>query len=186
MESTEKFQERLKRVDMHDYFLHRIGVAMNEGNYIEASWLIYSCLENRYFRTVMKYREKCKYCRSKSKCNKTDKNELALKTKISCVERLYQAGVPCIAGAYESNIFKETKDWVDERNDLMHDLLSLECYENADDRFKESAEKGEILLDKTYIYCTKFRKLFYEDGYQFVMPEDAAEKCSCKPKKGNN
>ena len=185
MKSTEELSKRLKRVDMHDYFLNRIALAMKNENYIEASWLIYSCLENRYFRTVMKYREHCKYCRSKSKCNKTTKNELALKTKISCVERLYQAGVPCIADAYESSIFKKTKDWIDERNDLMHDLLSLEYYENTDERFKKSAEEGKILLDKTYTYCTEFRKLFYSDGYQFVMPDEAAEKCPCKSKERN-
>ena len=81
MKSTEELSKRLKRVDMHDYFLNRIALAMKNNNYIEASWLIYSCLENRYFRTLMKYRENCKYCRSKSKCNKTTKNDLHLKLK---------------------------------------------------------------------------------------------------------
>ena len=55
----------------------------------------------------------------------------------------------------------------------------------TDERFKKSAEEGKILLDKTYTYCTEFRKLFYADGYQFVMPDEAAEKCPCKPKEGN-
>ena len=75
MKSTEAYEERLKRVDMHDYFLNRIKSAMSAENYIEANWLIYACFENRYFRTVQKYRTGCKYCRSKSKCNKKDKNE---------------------------------------------------------------------------------------------------------------
>lgn len=185
MESTESMDERLSRVGMHSYFLNRIGVAMEHGNYIEASWLIYACLENRYFRTIMKYRENCKYCRSKSKCNKKSKNELALKTKISCVERLHQAGISCITNAFPSSIFQETKKWVDNRNDLMHDLLSLEYYENMDILFKESAEKGLCLLNKTYQSCTKFRELFYTDGYQFEMPESVSEKCPCKPKKEN-
>lgn len=185
MKSTEGMSERLKRVDMHDYFLNRINLAMKKGNYIEASWLIYACLENRYFRTIMKYRESCKYCHSKGKCNRKRKNELALKTKISCVERLYHAGVSCISDAFDQDIFQQTKKWVKERNDLMHDLLSLEYYENTDERFKKSAEEGLCLLNKTYESCTKFRELFYADGYQFVMPEDAAEKCPCKPKEGN-
>lgn len=186
MKSTEEMSERLKRVDMHDYFLKRIGAAMEHENYIEASWLIYSCFENRYFRTVMKYREKCKYCRSKSKCNRKNKNELALKTKISCVERLYQAGVPCVANAFAEDIFPKTREWVDKRNDLMHDLLSLEYYENTDVRFKKSAEDGLRLLHETYAFCTKFRKLFYADGYEFEMPDVVSDKCSCKPRKGEN
>lgn len=179
MKSTEKYQERLKRVDMHDYFLNKINVAMSEENYIEATWLIYSCFENRYFRTIMKYRENCKYCRSKSKCNHKNKNELALSTKIDCVKRLFDAGVPCIAKAFSSEIFDQTNKWVKQRNSLMHELLSLEYYENTDERFKKSAIEGLTLLNKTYKYCTKFRKLFYEDTYQFIMPDEASEKCSC-------
>lgn len=64
----------------------------------------------------------------------------------------------------------------------MHELLSLEYYENTDKEFKESAEKGRELLLKTYQCCTKFRSLFYAEGYKFVMPEKAMEGCSCKPK----
>ena len=60
MKSTEDMEQRLQRVDMHEYFLNRITAAMEEENYIEASWLIYSCFENRYFRTIQKYRESCK------------------------------------------------------------------------------------------------------------------------------
>ena len=158
---------------------------MNEGNYIEANWLIYACFENRYFRTVQKYRSKCKYCRSKSKCNHKKKNDLALLTKVGCVHRLFDAGVTCVTGAFSTGIFDQTAKWVKKRNDLMHDLLSLDRYENTDALFQESAEKGLELLNKTYECCTKFRALFFAEDYKFVMPEDAAEKCPCKPKEGN-
>lgn len=184
MESTEELSERLKRVDMHDYFRTRIKTAMNSGNYIEANWLIYACFENRYFRTVQKYRLECKYCRSKSKCNKKEKNGLALLTKVGCVQRLFDAGVTCITGAFNQELFEETTKWVKKRNDMMHDLLSLEYYENTDALFKESAEKGLNLLNKTYECCTKFRALFFAEDYKFVMPDEAAEKCPCKPKEG--
>lgn len=186
MESTESKESRIKRVDMHDYFLNRIHVAMKSKNYIEATWLIYACLENRYFRTVSKYREKCKYCRSKSKCNKKDRNELAITTKIKCVNRLYDAGTRCIVEAFDKDIFKETIDWVQHRNDLMHDLLSLEYYENTDEMFKKLAEDGLDILNRTYSYCTKFRALFYEKDYEFVMPDEVSENCPCKPTKNSN
>ena len=183
MKSTENIEDRLKRVDMHDYFLERIKNAMKSSNYIEASWLIYSCLENRYFRTVSKYRRYCKYCRAKSKCNNKGKNELALTTKIKCVQRLYDNNVACISGAFENDIFKSTIDWVDKRNVLMHELLSLDYYENTDELFKKNAMEGELILGKTYEYCTKFRKLFFDPDYIFEMPDEAAEQCPCRPQK---
>ena len=185
MQSTESMESRLKRVDMHNYFLDRINASMENGNYIEASWLIYSCFENRFFRTLEKYNYLCKYCRSKSRCNKKGKNELALATKIKCVKRLHENHVSCISEVFRYDIFQEILNWVDKRNDLMHELLSLEYYENTDERFKESAEIGKALLDETYESCTKFRQRFYDDEYVFEFPEEAMEGCQCKPKKEN-
>lgn len=52
MKSTEKMCTRLQRVEMHDYFIKRIEASMKDEDYIAASWLIYACLENRYFRTL--------------------------------------------------------------------------------------------------------------------------------------
>ena len=40
MKSTEKKEERLKRVDMHDFFLKKIHDAIDNERYVEASWLI--------------------------------------------------------------------------------------------------------------------------------------------------
>lgn len=182
MKSTEEMESRMKRVYMHEYFLNRIDLAMKKSNYIEAAWLIYSCFENRYFRTLEKYKRQCKYCTGKCKKNR---NDLALKTKIDCVKRLYENDVESITKSFRYDLFKETIDWVKERNDLMHDLLSLEYYEETDKRFKDIAEKGKKMLDETYESCTKFRKLFYTDGYIFNFPESAMEKCPCKGKKEN-
>lgn len=181
MKSTEDMEQRLQRVDMHEYFLNRITAAMEEENYIEASWLIYSCFENRYFRTIQKYRESCKYCRSKSKCNHKNSNDLAIATKIRCVQRLHDNDVSCIKNAFRYELFNETLDWVGKRNALMHELLSLEYYQETDQRFKKSAEIGLRLLNETYDCCTQFRSLFYEDGYIFSFPDAAMEGCACKP-----
>lgn len=182
MKSNEPMESRLKRVDMHNFFLHRIDAAMKNENYIEASWLIYSCFENRFFRTLEKYKKDCKYCKGKSWCNNKE-NRLALTTKIKCVRRLHDNNVTCISEAFRYELYKEILDWVDERNGLMHELLSLEFYENTDEMFKKSAEKGKKLLDETYESCTRFRKLFYADGYTFNFPEKAMEGCPCKPRK---
>ena len=183
MKSTEAMDLRLKRVDMHDYFLNKIEESIHKQDYIAASWLIYSCFENRYFRTIEKLKSQCKYCRSKSKCNKGKKNELELITKIKCIQRLHGHSIECIRDAFRFDLFKETIDWVNERNSLMYDLLSLEYYENTDEKFKKSVIIGNKLLNETYESCTKFRELFYKEDYDFIFPEEAMEKCSCKPRK---
>lgn len=182
MKSTESKDSRLQRVEMHQYFLDKINVAMEGENYIEASWLIYSCFENRYFRTVEKIRENCKYCRSKSNCNHSQKNELALATKIRCIQRLYENSVRCISESFDLQTIKDTLAWIKDRNLLMHELLSLEYYQETDAKFKNSAEEGLILLNKTYAHCTEFRKIFYQKEYVFIFPEQAMEGCPCKPK----
>ena len=185
MNSTENMEKRLEYVKMHDYFKNKIENAMEKQQYIEACWLIYSALENRYFRTLQKFKDKCKYCKGKSKCVNNKKNELAIATKIGCVERLYKANVSCIKESFAEELFTDTKKWIKKRNDLMHELLSLDEYKKSDIAFKECAECGVFLLNKTYTSCTNFRKLFYSEGYEFVFPKTAMDGCPCNPKKGS-
>lgn len=170
---------RVRMVDMHQFFIGRIAEAIEEERFIEASWLIYSCIENRFFRILQKYKNQCKYC--KGKC-KSSKNELAISTKLACVERLRENGVSCISNAFTSEQLKEISLWVDKRNKMMHDLLSLETYKNTDEDFKALAIKGQSMLSKLYASCTKFRKEFYSDGYVFVFPDAAMDGCRCNTK----
>lgn len=178
MKSTEKIEERVKMVDMHQYFIDRIDEALNTQRYIEASWLIYSCMENRFFRVLQKYKNQCRYCKGKSKCKKK-RNELAISTKIACVKRLCESNVYCISESFTIEQLEEIKKWVKNRNDLMHELLSLSTYKDMDDRFKNSALHGQSLLSDLYKSCTTFRKIFYSDGYEFVFPKTAMEQCQC-------
>lgn len=181
MNSTEKIEDRKKRVDMHNFFIAKIDDAMENKRYIEASWLIYSCLENRYFRTIEKIKSQCKY--SGGKCKKSS-NALALRTKIVCVQRLANdTTCECFFNNFPDELFEKTKKWVKARNNLMHNLLQLEYYENMETEFEEIAFNGKALLDQTYTSCTRFREEFYTDGYTFVFPESAMERCSCKPRK---
>lgn len=179
MQSTEEMQERLERVDMHDFFLQRIGDAINSERYIEASWLIYSCMENRFFRTMQKYKKQCKYCKGRCKNNK---NELAISTKIDCIKRLVKKEVSCISESFSIELLEDIRLWVKKRNAMMHDLLSLNTYQDMDAQFKKISESGNELLDKLYASCTKFRSKFFAEGYEFIFPEAAMEECSCKPK----
>ena len=61
MESTEEKDIRERMVDMHQFFIDRIDVAVRSERFIEASWLIYACIENRFFRILQKYKSQCKY-----------------------------------------------------------------------------------------------------------------------------
>lgn len=183
MESTEPMEIRTRMVSMHDFFLERIRQAEDQESYIEASWLIYSCLENRYFRTIQKFKASCKY--SGGKCSKP-KNELALRTKIRCIERLHDAGVSCIVKSFDKQLLAETLTWIKKRNDLMHNLLKLDTYQtDYDGAFRELTSMGHPLLDKTYQACTVFRELYYSDGYRFEFPEACMERCPCKPRQPN-
>jgi len=183
MQSTEKIEERLERVDMHDFFLKKIDKAIDEERYIEASWLIYSCMENRFFRTLQKYKKQCKYCSGKCKKNK---NELAISTKIACVRRLMENNVTCISESFTAELLENTRLWVKNRNNMMHDLLNLETYQDMDEQFKNSSIEGKALLDQLYTACTLFRKKFYAGEYEFIFPEVAMEGCSCKPRSNTN
>lgn len=179
MISAEEKEQRIQRVDMHDFFLKRIENAIHSEQYIEASWLIYSCFENRYFRTVEKIKNYCKY--STRKCKKSG-NELALRTKVKCIQRLAEADCSCIRDNFTDELFEKTLRWIKARNKLMHNLLTLEEYEEMDDKFKQSAEEGIILLKQTYNACTGFRASFFDANYDFQFPECCMEKCSCKPR----
>ena len=181
MKSTEKYEDREKRVDMHNFFISKIDDAMKNKRYIEASWLIYSCFENRYFRTVEKIKEQCKY--SGGKCKKAS-NELALRTKITCIQRIAKdSSCTCFSKNFPDELLEQTKKWVKDRNKLMHNLLQLEYYENMDSEFEKSATTGKALLEQTYACCTKFREDFYTEGYTFEFPVSAMDGCSCKPRK---
>ncbi len=88
----------------------------------------------------------------------------------------------CISESFTIELLDNIRSWVKNRNNMMHDLLSLETYQDMDERFKKSSIEGKSLLDQLYSECTVFRKKFYADGYEFVFPEVAMEGCSCKPR----
>lgn len=183
MESTEPMDARLKMVEMHAFFLEKIDRSINEDNFFEASWLIYSCMENRFFRVLDKYKRGCKYCVKGGKCRKGS-NQLAISTKIACVERLASAHVPAVYDSFDAELIQGVRGWVKRRNNLMHDLLALDSYEEKfDNEFRSLAVDGQAVLNRLYKACERFRAEFYADGYQFVFPEECMEGCSCKPKR---
>lgn len=165
MKSVENKETRLEMVDMHKFFLDKINNAIEEKRYVEASWLIYSCMENRFFRVLCKFKNQCVYSDGKSK------NELAISTKISCIRRMCQNNVICISDAFTIEQLDNISKWIKQRNRMMHDLLSLDTYEETDEEFELSALKGKVLLDELYESCTEFRKIFFSQDYIFEFPK---------------
>lgn len=182
MISREDKSIRLNMVDMHQFFIDKIDDAMAHERYIEASWLIYSCMENRFFRVLEKFKNQCKYCTGKCK---ERSNRLSISTKIKCVKRLLENNVECISESFTSKQLEDISSWLADRNKKMHNLLSLETYKNVDTEFKKSATKGRAILDDLYESCTKFRSKFFDPEYIFIFPEAAMEKCPCNKKRGN-
>jgi hypothetical protein len=176
MNSVEDKETRFEMVDMHQFFIDKIEVAICEKRYIEASWLIYSCMENRFFRVLCKYKNQCDYC--KGKCKK-DNNELSIRTKIACVKRLCESGVSCISESFSIGQLDEISNWINQRNKMMHDLLCLDTYKKTDEKFKSSALEGKALLDGLYKSCTEFRKLYFDSEYIFEFPKEVMCKCAC-------
>lgn len=182
MESTEEQTIRIDMVEMHQYFIEKINDAIRDKRAVEAVWLIYACLENRYFRIIKKFKHLCSKCSKNSKC-RSNKNQLALATKIKCVQRLCLAGVPCISNSFDEELFSDTLKWVKTRNLLTHQLLSLDSYQNTYEKsFLELATSGVIILNTTYQSCTTFRKLFYDKDYTFVFPPSCMDECPCGAK----
>lgn len=180
MKSVENKETRLEMVDMHKFFLDKINNAIEEKRYVEASWLIYSCMENRFFRVLCKFKNQCVY--SDGKCGKS-KNELAISTKISCVRRMCQNNVICISNAFTIEQLDNISKWIKQRNRMMHDLLSLDTYEETDEEFELSALEGKVFLDELYESCTEFRKIFFSQDYIFEFPKAAMDGCNCRKSK---
>lgn len=182
MQSTEPMQVRLDMVTMHKFLDDKIHAAMDAGYYLEASWLIYSCMENRFFRVLDKFKRQCEYCTKTSKCRKGS-NQLALSTKVACVDRLRGAGVSCIANAFDQELLKSVKGWAKQRNTLMHNLLSLEHYEeHFNQDFELLATEGIPILAELYEACSVFRKLFFKEDYVFQFPKECMDACACNSK----
>ena len=182
MKSTEEKEIREQMVDMHQFFIDKINVAIKSKRYIEATWLIYACMENRFYRILLKYKKQCEKCRGKCKCN-SNKNELSISVKMDCVKNLLNANVECISNAFGLEQLSQIKDWVKKRNDMMHNLLSLDRYKNTDIEFKELAIDGRNILLNLYESCTKFRSIFYREDYEFIFPQEVTDNCRCGKQK---
>lgn len=152
MKEKDSYTMRLEMAHMHDDFLARLDKAMENKEYVEASWLCYAIFEQRIARMMEKHITKC----PKQK-RQDNKSPVGISTKLLCLQKLCKIEY----GAYvdvDRNVLKEIADWCKSRNQLVHGLVSLEHYKKYDTEFKSLAEAGAPLVKKLYSEASKVRE----------------------------
>ena len=170
MRPQESLEERLQMVDMHDDVLYRIETAIRRKQSIEACWLCYACFESRITRTLEKVSESCQ----ERKCYHN--NKVGIATRIDCIKRLKRQ---CYAGTehFDIHLLGGIKAWCNDRNKLVHALVTLNNYYGMDKKFLELAKRGKPLVDSLYTQTTAFRNAYYELSEMPPFPEMVHEKC---------
>lgn len=175
MNPKEPLDERLKMVKMHDDVMKRIDTAIKKKNCIEACWLCYSCMDNRITRTLEKLSEKC------CKRNCYNNPRVGISSRIACLKRLIKK---CYAGTelIESKLLGDIQKWCKTRNTYVHNLITLNNYENIDEKFMTLAKEGKPLVDALYKQMTEFRENYYNLKEMPEFPKDVEQKCQLRKK----
>lgn len=173
MFANENLKTRKEMVKMHDEYLKRLDEAINNNRYIEASWLCYAIIEQRVSRLILKNLKNCK------KNKRTKDNTASIKVRLNCIINLIKKNYNNL-GQLDIELFQKIKKWCELRNDLTHDLVSLDKYKCYDDEFKKLASDGYNLIKELYKESSKYRNLWYHaDGCLEAFPESCKSKQQC-------
>lgn len=172
MKAREEYKTRFEMAEMHEVFIASMSEAYDNGYYVEAVWYCYAVFEQRISRLISKYIDRC------SRPDRTDDRSAAISTRISCLQKLINSKY----GAFDSfdiSILNRVSQWCEDRNELVHGLISLKHYKQYGEEFKKLAETGVPLVFELYDACTDFRNRWYKDGE----PTINFPKINCKCKK---
>lgn len=173
MEPNEPLEDRLAMADMHDDVIARIDDSIERHSYIDACWYAYSCFESRINRAMLKIVGGC------PKEPRTDKkNPTGIRTKIECLVRLCRSGHPMLDGA-DVETLNSIKGWCKERNDLVHDLVTLDHYTNAEAKFASLANRSRSLVKRAYKLGAIVREAYYSSDSVTPIDSSIAKKCRC-------
>ena len=170
MKPKESLEIRNKMAEMHTSVLKRIEVAYKNKQFIEVCWLCYACFESRVNRVLVKI---CSGCSKESRKNN---RKIGITTKLECYVRLIKSGYPPLQGE-NVDLINTVKGWCKERNDLIHGMVSLEYYNDADRRFESLAKRGKALVDRMYSLGTDVRKYYYMVDEIPLFSEEVVKKC---------
>ena len=171
MNPKESLEIRMKMAEMHDSVLNRINNAYNNRQFIEVCWLCYACFESRVNRVLLKI---CPGC---TKEPRKDNRRIGITTKLECYVRLIKGSYPPLIKE-NVDLINTLKGWCIERNNLIHGMVSLEYYNDADKRFESLAKRGKNLVNKMYTLGADVREYYYSVDEIPMFPEGIVTKCS--------
>lgn len=161
--------------EMHEEFIERMSEAYDKHYYVEAAWYCYSIFEQRISRLVAKYIDKCKLCP-----DRTDDKSASISVRITCLKRVIKAKY----GPFyliDEDLMNRIQKWCEERNNLVHSLVSLDLYRKYDKEFEKLAKNGVPLVFELYDACTDLREQWYlMDEPSIPFP---VKNCKCSKKK---
>ena len=175
MKAKEEYSIRLEMAEMHEEYIERMCEAYDNKYYVEAVWFSYAIFEQRISRLISKYIDQCNLFPER-----TDNKSAAISTRITCIKRMIESKHYGF-DAMELTLFCRIKEWCDNRNELVHGLISLRHYKQYEDEFERLAKEGIALVFELYDACTNYRNIWYkinEEPTTFPM-----KKCNCKSKK---
>ena len=171
MNPKESLEIRKQMAEMHASVLKRIEDSYKNKQFIEVCWLCYACFESRVNRVLMKI------CTGCTKESRKDNRKIGITTKLECYVRLIKSGYPPLK---EENVdlINTVKGWCKERNDLIHGMVSLEYYNDADKRFESLAKRGKTLVSRMYSLGKDVREYYYTVDEIPLFPDEIVKKCS--------
>lgn len=173
MDPKESLEIRQQMAEMHNSVIKRIDKAYKDKQYIEVCWLCYACFESRVNRVLLKI---CSGC---NKPKRKDKRNIGITTKLECYVRLIKSHYPPLSKE-NIDLINTVKGWCKERNDLIHGMVSLEYYNDADKKFESLAKRGKTLVTRMYSLGTDVREYYYQATEIPIFDESVTKSCSLK------
>ncbi len=174
MQAKDSYEDRVHMAEMHNDVRKKIETAVESEHYIEACWLCYACFESRITRTLEKVSEKC----PNRGCYQNIR--VGIRKKINCLKKLSNQKYLGME-RFDKNLFKQIEDWCDERNILVHALVTLENYDDMDEQFIYLSQSGLNLVKELYAQTTTFRNNYYIADKLPQFPQNIVKSCRLSP-----
>ena len=175
MNAKEEYTIRFEMAEMHEEFLSRMSEAYDNNDYVETVWYCYAIFEQRINRLISKYIDKCTLAGERK-----DDKTVSISTRISCLKKVIEAKYG-VFYLINPDLLTRISKWCEDRNELVHGLISLKHYKHYDQEFKSLAEKGVPMVFELYDICSTVRK----EWYSAEQPAETfpVKKCRCSKTK---
>lgn len=175
MKAKEEYNIRVEMSKMHEEFIERMSDAYDNGFYVESVWYCYAIFEQRISRLISKYLDRCTLFPER-----TDDKSAAISVRIVCLKKLIAANYGAF-DQFDPDILDRVMKWCNDRNELVHGLISLKHYKKYDGEFENLAKVGVPLVFELYDACTDLRNRWYECDEP--VEDFPISKCKCNKKK---